>query len=289
MRRAAWRHALVLGGTRSGKSEYAESLIADAASVRYIATAWHSADDAEWARRIEAHRQRRPVGWSTVEIGPRPAELLDLLRQADPEDVLLIDELGTWVGALLAAHSDDTAGGDGRADNAAGDNAAGGDGRADIAAAAASLGAAIAACPPPAVGVSPEVGLAPVALTPAGRAFVDALGAVNIAAAAACDVVVLVVAGQPVRVKGVIEPPHTERGTYGRVEGRPSGRPTGNVWSCSPPPNPPPRPRSPRPNPTPRRRPRLARRASMAISRSSCRVSRFRCPTTPPSWPLGSV
>ncbi len=182
MTRGAWRHALVLGGTRSGKSEYAESLIAGAASVRYVATAWHNADDAEWARRIEAHRLRRPAGWSTVEIGARPTELPGLLRQAGPDEVLLVDELGTWVGALLAAHSDPAA----------------------IATAAAELSRAIQACPGTAVLVSPEVGLAPVALTPAGRAFVDALGTTNIAAAAACDAVVLVVAGQPVRVKGAI-------------------------------------------------------------------------------------
>jgi nicotinate-nucleotide--dimethylbenzimidazole phosphoribosyltransferase len=50
--------------------------------------------------------------------------------------------------------------------------------------------------------VSPEVGLAPVALTPAGRRFVDALGATNIAVAAACDVVSLVIAGNAVPVKG---------------------------------------------------------------------------------------
>ena len=64
------------------------------------------------------------------------------------------------------------------------------------------LGAAVRACPARLVLVSPEVGLAPVALTAMGRAFVDALGATNIALAAACDAVVLVVAGYPVPVKG---------------------------------------------------------------------------------------
>jgi adenosyl cobinamide kinase/adenosyl cobinamide phosphate guanylyltransferase len=175
----AWRHALVLGGTRSGKSAFAESLIAGSATVRYVATAWRRADDVEWQRRIEAHRVRRPTGWSTVEIGARPAELPALLREAHPDEVLLVDELGTWVGALLAEG-------------------------ADIASSAAGLGRAIESCPARIVVVSPEVGLAPVALTPAGREFVDALGATNIAAASACDAVVLVVAGCPVPVKGVI-------------------------------------------------------------------------------------
>ena len=39
------------------------------------------------------------------------------------------------------------------------------------------MGAAVRACAATVVLVSPEVGLAPVALTPAGRRFVDALGA----------------------------------------------------------------------------------------------------------------
>ena len=34
-----WNSVLVLGGIRSGKSAFAESLVEDAASVRYVATA----------------------------------------------------------------------------------------------------------------------------------------------------------------------------------------------------------------------------------------------------------
>jgi adenosyl cobinamide kinase/adenosyl cobinamide phosphate guanylyltransferase len=179
MKHRAWRHALVLGGTRSGKSELAERLVMDAPAVRYVATGWRGTEDAEWERRIDAHRARRPAGWATVEVGPRPEGLPALLRQADPAEVILVDELGTWVSALLAEGS-------------------------DVLAAASELGEAVAACRARLVLVSPEVGLAPVALTPAGRVFVDAVGATNISVAAACDAVVLVVAGQPLPVKGVI-------------------------------------------------------------------------------------
>ena len=67
------------------------------------------------------------------------------------------------------------------------------------------LGEAVRGCPARLVVVSPEVGLAPVALTPAGRAFVDALGAVNIAVAEGCDAMVLVIAGVPVPVRGRLD------------------------------------------------------------------------------------
>jgi nicotinate-nucleotide--dimethylbenzimidazole phosphoribosyltransferase len=180
----AWRHALVLGGTRSGKSEFAERLVADEPTVRYVATGRSSAD-AEWARRIDAHRARRPIVWTTEEVGDDPGRLPSLLAAAQPSDSILVDEIGTWVGALLTP-------GDGTAATAALDEAI------------AALGAAVRACPARLVLVSPEVGLAPVALTPLGRAFVDAIGSANIALAAACDAVVLVIAGQPVQVKGAV-------------------------------------------------------------------------------------
>jgi adenosyl cobinamide kinase/adenosyl cobinamide phosphate guanylyltransferase len=186
MRERSWRRALVLGGTRSGKSELAESLVAGEPAVRYVATGVRGTTDSEWEQRIEDHRARRPTGWATEEVGRDPWRLPALLGAADPAEVLLVDEIGTWVGGVLSC-----------ADPA---------GPAPTARMVDELGAAVRDCPARLVVVSPEVGLAPVALTPAGRAFVDALGATNIAIAAACDVVVLVVAGLPIAVKGTLDP-----------------------------------------------------------------------------------
>ena len=56
---------LLTGGVRSGKSAQAERLLAGSPAVLYIATA--RCLDGEMARRIEAHRSRRPAHWVTAE------------------------------------------------------------------------------------------------------------------------------------------------------------------------------------------------------------------------------
>src|SRR5437764_1426436 len=98
-----YRAILVLGGIRSGKSEYAESLVSHATDVRYVATAAPGADDPEWAARIEAHRQRRSATWVTEEVGADPGRLAALLAEAKPDQTVLVDDLGGWMAALLAA------------------------------------------------------------------------------------------------------------------------------------------------------------------------------------------
>ncbi|GID32157.1 bifunctional adenosylcobinamide kinase/adenosylcobinamide-phosphate guanylyltransferase [Paractinoplanes brasiliensis] len=178
-----WHTVLVLGGIRSGKSAFAESLVAGAPAVRYVATASGGEDDPEWLARIEAHQRRRPQSWSTEETGADPARLTELLTEAKPDDTLLVDDLGGWVAAVL--------------DPARQPN----DDQADVAA----LAAAVRSCTARVVLVSPEVGLSLVATTPVGRAFADALGTTNQALADACDRVALVVAGRPVWLKPTAE------------------------------------------------------------------------------------
>lgn len=56
---------LVLGGARSGKSEFAEDIYKDIDDVTYIATA--KAVDKEFEERIALHKARRNTKWTTIE------------------------------------------------------------------------------------------------------------------------------------------------------------------------------------------------------------------------------
>ncbi|MEG4854201.1 bifunctional adenosylcobinamide kinase/adenosylcobinamide-phosphate guanylyltransferase [Microcoleus sp. B5-D4] len=90
---------LVTGPARSGKSEWAETLAAGSGKqVIYVATGLVDETDLEWVRRLDRHRNRRPVDWATLEV---PIELSAVLRASKPSDCLLIDSLGTWTANLL--------------------------------------------------------------------------------------------------------------------------------------------------------------------------------------------
>jgi adenosylcobinamide kinase/adenosylcobinamide-phosphate guanylyltransferase len=90
---------LVLGGARSGKSAYAEALLAAHPAPIYLATA--EAGDAEMAARIAAHRARRGPAWSTVEAAQHLAAAL--ISVAKPDGAILVDCLTLWLSNLMGA------------------------------------------------------------------------------------------------------------------------------------------------------------------------------------------
>lgn len=169
---------LVLGGTRSGKSGWAESLLDPDGPVVYVATARgvHPDADPEWADRVARHRARRPAGWRTVE----DADLPTTVRGGSAP--MIVDDLATWVTGLL-----DDAGWERDAPS--------------VRRARDDLVAAVGARTGRLVLVSAEVGLGVVPSSAAGRRFRDELGAVNQELAAVCDEVLLMVAGLPLRLR----------------------------------------------------------------------------------------
>ena len=169
---------LVLGGSRSGKSAHAETLLADAGAVTYLATSAPAPEDAEWAARVAAHRARRPASWTTLETTAPSA----LLR----EGTILVDSVTTWVAALM----DET-----------GVWADEPDALDRLAARCDALVNAWTMTPAHVVAVSDEVGLGVVPESRAGRLFRDVLGEVNQRLAGTADQVWFVVAGLPQRLR----------------------------------------------------------------------------------------
>ncbi|MDO8437704.1 MAG: bifunctional adenosylcobinamide kinase/adenosylcobinamide-phosphate guanylyltransferase [Nitrosomonadaceae bacterium] len=178
---------LVLGGTRSGKSIYAEKLaMASDKEVIYIATA--QAGDAEMTARIARHRQQRNHAWITVE---EPLALGTVIAKwSRPDRLILVDCLTIWLSNLLFIQEQ----------------------------AFPDVGEII----PPAcfseqrecflyalknaVGdvilVSNEIGMGVVPQGAISRWFVDEAGCLNQAVAASCERTVWVAAGLPLLLKG---------------------------------------------------------------------------------------
>lgn len=167
---------LVLGGARSGKSRYAESLLRQHPEVTYVAPGpVPDGSDPEWAKRVSQHQARRPRGWTTLES----AELAEVVRGAGHP--VLIDCLSTWLTRLV----DDI---DGWQDPERA--------QARLASETARLLDALASATVDVVLVTNEVGCSVVPGTASGRMFRDDLGRLNAAVSSASDHVALVVAGR---------------------------------------------------------------------------------------------
>lgn len=165
---------LVLGGARSGKSAFAERLVAETGLSRhYIATgrAW----DEEMRERIDRHRQDRGAGWQTHEEPLALAECISAV--ARPDRAVLVDCLTLWITNLMLEER-------------------------DLPAAFAGLAAALRAPAGPVVVVSNEVGLGIVPESRMARDFRDHAGRLHQQLAAIVSQVYFVAAGLPLKMKG---------------------------------------------------------------------------------------
>lgn len=191
----AKRLILILGGARSGKSSYAESLAAQVAGERpvvYVATA--TADDDEMRERIARHRATRPSSWTTLETPTDPAAALAETAEARRVGVVLVDCLTLLVSNVLLGGSHtgfdpdhfDAVAAEERVHAAIGDLLA-----------AYRFGSFTLML------VSNEVGLGVVPAYPLGRVYRDVLGRVNARVAAEADAVLFMLAGLPIEVKAL--------------------------------------------------------------------------------------
>jgi len=158
---------VVLGGTRSGKSEIAERIAAALpAPVTYVATA-SVGDDPDLEARVAVHRARRPADWQTIEAAVDLPQVL-----ADLTGTALVDSIGTWIAGASEFAVDTDALCD-ACRSRAGDT----------------------------VLVAEEVGLAVHPPSEIGRRFVDAVGECNRKLATIADRVLLVVAGRAIELE----------------------------------------------------------------------------------------
>ncbi|MEG9861017.1 MAG: bifunctional adenosylcobinamide kinase/adenosylcobinamide-phosphate guanylyltransferase [Parvularculales bacterium] len=164
---------LVLGGTRSGKSRYAEDLVRSASGrPTYIATA--EALDEEMAERITKHKIRRGEGWQMIE---EPLEITQALGRLTPEsEVVLVDCLTVWLANIMGAER-------------------------DVVQESAALVAQVQRLNVPVVLVSNETGLGIVPDNAMARAFRDHGGVLAQKIAAIAQSVVLMIAGLPLHLK----------------------------------------------------------------------------------------
>lgn len=168
---------LVLGGGRSGKSAYAlQRARGWNGRLVYLATA--EARDEEMRQRIQNHRsQRRSQRWETIE---EPLSVVWALKEMDKGvGGVVLDCVTLWVSnALLAGR------------------------RGELESQVDELVQEVPLFPFHFLAVSNEVGLGLVPDNAVGREFRDLLGWVNQRLAQACQEVVFITAGIPMKIKG---------------------------------------------------------------------------------------
>jgi adenosylcobinamide kinase / adenosylcobinamide-phosphate guanylyltransferase len=166
---------LVTGGAASGKSRWAEHLVDFAARKKvYVATA-QSYDD-EMTAKIAQHRKDRGQNWQTIEA---PLDLDVALKGNWKDEIILVDCLTMWLSNHMLAES-------------------------DLAAKTDALLVRLESLHVPLILVTNEVGASVVPDNALARRFQREQGRLNQRIAAKADLVVAVMAGLPLALKGNI-------------------------------------------------------------------------------------
>ena len=169
---------LILGGARSGKSQFALKLARETSrSVVFIATA--TVSDKEMWKRIKLHRKNRPSHWKTIE---EPKKLSFLVKRISKKtDLIIIDCLTIFISNLLL---------EGRSDYS-------------IQSEVNSVLRTIRNSGFNSLIVSNEVGMGIVPDNPLARRFRDLAGRINQFIAAASDEAYFIVSGLPLKLKEI--------------------------------------------------------------------------------------
>lgn len=169
------RHALVLGGARSGKTAFAERLaLHSGTSPLYLATT--EVLDEDMRERVRSHRTRRAGQFALRE---EPLQVSRAIIEAGQDhDVILIDCLTLWIRNMLMME-------------------------ADVATAVSELCATLVEFrASKVVLISDEVGLGGTPEDAMTRTFRDLAGSAHQRLAEICDDVYFVAAGLPLTLKG---------------------------------------------------------------------------------------
>lgn len=166
---------LVIGGARSGKSQYCVEWIKAHYKMPCLVVTAEAADE-EMAQRIQKHKETRPKHWHVIE---EPIHLPACLQGiGDGWDVVLVDCLTLWVSNLLLRF-----------------------GAAKVLEHIQALVPVLKDFQRDLFLVTNEVGLGIVPENQISRLFRDLAGILNQTLSSVCDSVVFVVAGIPMRLK----------------------------------------------------------------------------------------
>jgi len=210
----AKKFILILGGARSGKSKFAQSMAEElGGKVLFVATG--EPLDEEMTSRIEEHKRIRPKSWRTLEISIRVGQ--SLKEQLGDAEVVLLDCLTLLVSNILtnqggksSRHSEPFASpviasaakqshnAEDRLSEAISKE------EEEIMAEIEDLVECISAYEGNFIVVSNEVGLGLVPETKLGRVYRDLLGKANQILARHADEVCFMASGIPVKIKGQV-------------------------------------------------------------------------------------
>lgn len=173
---------LVVGGRRSGKSDYAQTLAEKIPGPRaFIATC--PVLDQEMVDRIRKHQEaRKSSGWTTIE---EPLNLVRAVSDSSGYNVLLIDCLTLWINNLMYESQ--------KNQNSISEDI--------IFSETTNMIQACLSHPGEIILVTNETGLGIVPENEQTRLFLDLMGRCNQVVSKSADVVVLMVCGQPLFLK----------------------------------------------------------------------------------------